>query len=99
MKVNDHGFTERVGGAATTVSAPGSGANGRSSSGSQKNGSSGDLQLSGFAARLNSGLSAETSSRANRVSQIAKTISSGTFTVDTAAMSHSIVSEALQSGG
>jgi anti-sigma28 factor (negative regulator of flagellin synthesis) len=97
VKINDHGFTERVGTAATPASGIGSTTNGRSSANVQKTGTGDDLQLSGFAARLNSDLSAETANRAERVDQISKAVGNSTFQIDTSAVSRSIVSEALTS--
>jgi|SRR5580658_9177579 flagellar biosynthesis anti-sigma factor FlgM len=97
MKVNDHGFTEQVATPATPPPAIGSAANSRPSAEAPATATGDDLQLSGFAARLRSGAAADASFRADRVSQVAKDVNSGTFQIDTASVSSSIVSEALQS--
>jgi anti-sigma28 factor (negative regulator of flagellin synthesis) len=99
MKVNDHGFTERVATAATPVPATGSAANSRSSADAPTAATGDDLQLSEFAARLNSGVAADASSRADRVSQVANAVNAGVFLIDSAAVSKAIVSEAVQSTG
>jgi anti-sigma28 factor (negative regulator of flagellin synthesis) len=99
MKVNDHGFTERLGTPATTAP-PKTGQTGNSRSLAQKpeTGSGDDLRLSGFAARLNSQAAVEASNRAQHVTQIATAVNTGSFRIDNAATSHSIVSEGLQGG-
>jgi anti-sigma28 factor (negative regulator of flagellin synthesis) len=99
MKVNDHGFTERVATAATPAPAIVSALNSSSSADAPAAANGDDLQLSGFAARLNSGMGADAASRAERVSQVANAVNVGTFQIDSAAVSGSIVSEALQSKG
>jgi anti-sigma28 factor (negative regulator of flagellin synthesis) len=96
MKVNDQGFTERIATPVSPVVGTGSAANSRSFATAPETGAGDDLQLSGFAARLNGPVGAEASVRADRVGQIAKAINTGTFRVDTAAVSRSIVSEGLQ---
>jgi hypothetical protein len=99
MKVNDHGFTERVATAATPAPAIGSATNSSSSADATTAATGDDLQLSGFAARLNSGMGADAASRAERVSQVANAVNAGVFLIDSSAMSASIVSEALQGRG
>jgi anti-sigma28 factor (negative regulator of flagellin synthesis) len=101
MKIQDNGFTERV---ATPVAPPTSppetgrvvsndiGTNNQTTTVASDN-----LQLSGFAARLNSGLAADTANRADNVSRIADAVNAGTFQIDTAAVTRSIVTEGLQS--
>jgi hypothetical protein len=101
MRINDNGFTERV----TTPVAPapsppetGKVADSLNSTGNQTTAGPGDnLQLSGFAARLNSGLAADNSNRAYNVSLVADALSAGTFRIDSAAVSRSIITEGLQS--
>jgi flagellar biosynthesis anti-sigma factor FlgM len=99
MKINDNGFTERV----ATPSVPGSKVESTSQGQSKKNASvtdAGDnLQLSGFAAKLNGGLSADATSRAERVSQLAKAVNNGTFQIDSSRIAGSLISEALRSNG
>jgi flagellar biosynthesis anti-sigma factor FlgM len=99
MKINDNGFTERV----ATPSVPGSKVESTSLGQPQKNSSAAEagdnLQLSGFAARLNSGLSADAASRAARVSQLAKAVSNGTFQIDSSRVASALTSEALRSNG
>lgn len=97
MKVNDHGFTEQVATPPTPAPAIGSAANGRPSADAPTVAAGDDLQLSGFAARLRGGVAADASFRADRVSQVANDVNSGTFQIDNASVSSSIVSEALQS--
>jgi anti-sigma28 factor (negative regulator of flagellin synthesis) len=96
MKPIDNGFTERV--ATSTLPATGIGSNGNNRADLHTSeAATGDgLQLSSFAARLNGDLSAETTNRADRVNQIAKAVNSGGFQIDAAAVSRSMVSEALQ---
>ena len=101
MRINDNGFTERV---ATPVALPAPPpetekvAGSHSATSTQTTTGTGDnLQLSGFAARLNSGLAADTSNRAHNVSVVAAAVSAGTFRIDTAAVSRAIVTEGLQS--
>jgi flagellar biosynthesis anti-sigma factor FlgM len=97
MKVNDHGFTEQVATPATPAPAIGSAANSRPSAEAPAAATGDDLQLSGFAARLRSGAATDASFRADRVSQVANDVNNGTFQIDNASVSSSIVSEALQS--
>lgn len=97
MKVNDHGFTEQVATPATPPPVIGSAANSRPSAEAPAAATGDDLQLSGFAARLRSGADADASSRTDRVSRVANDVNSGTFQIDNASVSSSIVSEALQS--
>jgi len=101
MRINDNGFTERVATPAAPPTPPpetGKVAGSQSGTSNQTTTSTGDaLQLSGFAARLNSGQAADTSNRADNVSRVANAVSTGTFKIDTAAVSRSIVTEALQS--
>jgi hypothetical protein len=99
MKVNDNGFTERVATAAPSAPASGSTANGRYALVSQTTESGDDVQLSGFAARLNDGVNTEASNRTDHLNKVANAVNSGAFRIDTAAVSRSIVSEALQSQG
>jgi anti-sigma28 factor (negative regulator of flagellin synthesis) len=101
MKINDNGFTERVASPATQP-APRSHeidkAAGQATSTEGQTSATGDnLQLSGFAARLNGGLAADTSNRASRVSVVADAVRSGTFQIDSSAVSRSIIAEGLQS--
>lgn len=99
MKVNDHGFTERVGTAIPAPSEAGKTGTGRSVLGPQKTGTDDNLHLSGFAARLNDGLESDASNRADHVSRVTNAVNSGVFQFDTSAVSRSIISEALQSRG
>jgi hypothetical protein len=100
MRVNDHGFTEQVATPATPAPAIAGGvADSRISAGAPAIATGDDLQLSGFASRLRGGVSADAASRADRVSQVANAVDTGTFQIDNASVSTSIVSEALRSGG
>jgi anti-sigma28 factor (negative regulator of flagellin synthesis) len=101
MRINDNGFTERVATPAAPPTPPSreteKAAGSQSATGNQPSTNTGDnLQLSGFAARLNDGLAADTSNRASKVSLVANAVSAGTFRIDTAAVSRSIVTEGLQ---
>jgi anti-sigma28 factor (negative regulator of flagellin synthesis) len=101
MRINDNGFTERVATPAAPAAPPpetGKVAGSNTTTGSQATaGTSDNLQLSGFAARLNSGQAADTSNRADNVSRIADAVNAGTFRIDTTAVSRSIIVEGLQS--
>ena len=101
MRINDNGFTERVATPASPPAPPpetGKVAGSLHSTTDQTTAGTGDnLQLSGFAARLNGGLAADTSNRANKVSLVANAVSAGTFRIDTAAVSRALVTEGLQS--
>jgi anti-sigma28 factor (negative regulator of flagellin synthesis) len=101
MRINDNGFTERVASPATPP-APRSPetdkvAGQATSTASQTNAAGDNLQLSGFTARLNGGLAADTSNRAAKVSSVAAAVNAGTFQIDVAAVSRSIIAEGLQS--
>lgn len=97
MKIG-HGFTERIATPPPPPPATGKVEATRLSETTQTTSATGDsLQLSGFAARLNNGLDADILNRANHVNGIASAIASGTFVIDAAAVSRSIVSEGLQS--
>jgi flagellar biosynthesis anti-sigma factor FlgM len=97
MRINDNGFTERV----ATPSTPTSGVGSANQRKSLVNGSTSDagdnLQLSGFAARLNSGSNTDASNRADRVSQMARAVNDGTFQIDASRVSGALISEALKS--
>ena len=98
MRVNENGFTEKVATPSTPPAATGKVVNKPSTETAPVATGAGDnLQLSGFAARLNSGLEADTSTRAANVSNIANSINAGKFQIDTAAVSRSLVAEGLQS--
>jgi anti-sigma28 factor (negative regulator of flagellin synthesis) len=99
MKINDQGFTERLPGSQTSRShsVSNSGYGSSSSSVSSKTNSD-NLQLSSLASRLQD-TSAMDASRAARVSEIAKAVSSNTLRIDTARISSAIVSEAVQTAG
>lgn len=101
MRISDNGFTERVA-TPTTPPAPPPETSKVAGTGSSKSdqtttGTGDNLQLSGFASRLNSGLAADTSNRALIVSKVAAAVSAGTFQIDSAAVSRSIIREALKS--
>jgi anti-sigma28 factor (negative regulator of flagellin synthesis) len=96
MRVNDNGFTERV--ATPQAAAPTAGNIAQhSSSDDSQIGASDNLQLSGFASRLDSGSSADASTRADRVSQLAKVINDKTFQINASGGSDALISEALRS--
>ena len=102
MRINDNGFTERVATPATPAapSPPDTGkvaGRGSSTSDQTTTGTGDNLQLSGFASRLNSGLAADTSNRAQTVSKVAEAVTAGTFKIDTSAVSRSIIAEGFQS--
>jgi hypothetical protein len=101
MRIYENGFTERVATPAAPAASPpetGKVAGSHNSTGNQTVAGTGDnLQLSGFAARLNSGLAADNSNRATKVGLVADAVNAGTFRLDTATVSRSIVTEGLQS--
>jgi anti-sigma28 factor (negative regulator of flagellin synthesis) len=98
MRINENGFTEKVATPSTPPPAAGKVVSTTSTETSPVTTGSGDnLQLSGFAARLNSGLETDTATRAANVSRIAASVNAGAFQIDTAAVSSSIVTEGLQS--
>jgi anti-sigma28 factor (negative regulator of flagellin synthesis) len=101
MRINDNGFTERVASPATAPAARSHETDkvaGQATSPERQTSAAGDsLQLSGFAARLNGGLAADTSNRASKVSAVAEAVRAGTFQIDTSAVSRSIIAEGLQS--
>jgi len=97
MRVNDNGFTERVATPAAPVTgAASTGQQGRSTTTGVTSETGDNLQLSGFAARLNSGSSADASNRAERVSQLAKAINDKTFQISSSVVSAALVSEAVR---
>jgi anti-sigma28 factor (negative regulator of flagellin synthesis) len=100
MRINDNGFTERVASPATQPAPPtpesGKLAAKGASTDTQATANGDNLQLSGFAARLSSGLEADTSNRASNVSKVAEAVRAGTFQVDVSAVSRSIIAEGLQ---
>jgi flagellar biosynthesis anti-sigma factor FlgM len=55
-------------------------------------------ELSGVADRLTEILQADSGARAERIQQLKETVASGAYHVDSAALSHAIVNEALSSG-
>jgi anti-sigma28 factor (negative regulator of flagellin synthesis) len=95
MKISDNGFSERI---ATPTTRPQStvqsGSCSSSSSCSGSAGSSDNFQLSNIASRLQNAYSLD-SSRASRVSQIAKAVSSNSFQIDPMQISKAMVSEAV----
>jgi anti-sigma28 factor (negative regulator of flagellin synthesis) len=96
MRVNDNSFTERV--ATPPTAAPTAGNIGQHNASHDSQIGAGDnLQLSGFASRLDSGSSADASIRAERVSQLAKTVNDKTFQIDASGVSDALISEALRS--
>jgi len=101
MRINDNGFTERVASPATPPAPPphesAKVAGHADSTASQTSATGDNLQLSGFAARLNGGLAADASNRAFQVSAVAEAVRAGTFQIDAAAVSRSIIAEGLQS--
>ena len=77
-----------------TSQVPSSGRNGVSGAG--KNGSGSDrVELSGFAGRVSQMLEKDAGARAERVAQLAAAVRSGSFQVDSAAVSKAIVSQAI----
>jgi len=97
MRVNENGFTEKVATPSTPSAATGKVVNKPGAETAPVATGAGDnLQLSGFTARLNSGLEADTSARAANVSNIAASLNAGKFRIDSAAVSRSIVTEGLQ---
>ncbi len=57
------------------------------------------VQLSGFADRLSQTLQTAAASRAQRISELTAAVRSGTYQADAQAISRSMVSQALSSGG
>ena len=57
------------------------------------------VQLSGFADRLSQSMQAAAASRAQRIGELTAAVRSGTYHVDAKALSHSMVSQAISSGG
>ncbi len=77
----------------------GTGAAGSTGSGSGQVSQSGDsVELSGLSGRVSATLQADSASRAEKVSQVAAAVQSGTYHVDAKAVSKSIVDHALASG-
>ena len=75
-------------------------ATGSNQSGSGQVSSSGDsVQLSGFSGKVAQTLQSDASARAQKVSQIAAAVQSGTYKVDAKAVSHAIVNQAISGGG
>lgn len=101
MQINDQGFTERLssGSTASRVASTSDATNGTTGASKQQGSSSDLLQLSSFAARLQSAGTgdAASSSRSSRLSQIAQLVNSGSFQIDPAKISSALVSEAVQS--
>jgi anti-sigma28 factor (negative regulator of flagellin synthesis) len=98
MKINDQGFTERLPSQTSRSNSVSSSGYGSSSSSLSSRTNSDNLQLSSLASRLQN-TSAIDASRAERVSEIAKAVSSNTLRIDTARTSSAIVSEAVQTTG
>jgi len=95
MRVNN-GFTERV--ATPPAATPAAGnVSQRSSSDDSQIGPDDNLQLSAFASRLDSGSTWDASTRADRVSQLAKAINDKTFQIDASGVGDALISEALRS--
>lgn len=103
MRINDQGFTERLPGSAGRAEEGKQTGGSSSASSSSKLGSSNQygsstdkLQLSNIASQLQS-LGQDSSSRAARVQAIAKAVNGNTYQVNTAAISHALVSESIDS--
>ncbi len=98
MRVNENGFTEKVTTPSTPPPSTGKvGSKPAVETAPVATGAGDNLQLSGFTARLNGGLEADTSTRAANVNRIASSVNGGKFQIDSAAVSRSIVAEGLQS--
>ncbi len=83
---------QRVGGSQAT------GSSSQIGSGSQVSSGSDQAQFSGFLTRLSQNLQTDTASRAQRVSQIASAVQSGSYSVDSAALSRTLVDRAISAG-
>lgn len=97
MRINDNGFTERVATPSTPTSGVGSTNPGRSLTSGSASEAGDNLELSGFAARLNSGSSVDASNRADRVSQLAQAVNDKSFQIDSSRVSAALISESLKS--
>lgn len=96
MNVSGSGFSERIATPNTGTQSAGQVSRGTSSQTASRSGSSDTLQLSSFAAKLQSSSSVDTS-RASRVAAIAKAVQSNSFQVDPMQISRAMVSEAVGS--
>jgi flagellar biosynthesis anti-sigma factor FlgM len=56
------------------------------------------VELSSFADRLSQSMQAASASRVERVAQLTAAVQSGSYKVDSQALSHSMVSQAISSG-
>jgi anti-sigma28 factor (negative regulator of flagellin synthesis) len=97
MKISDNGFSERI----TTPNSRTQSANevsrgSSSSTSSSRSASSDSLQLSSFAAKLQSTPTVD-SSRASRIASITKAVQSNSFQVDPLQISRAMISEAVSS--
>jgi flagellar biosynthesis anti-sigma factor FlgM len=104
MRINDtNGLGNGVGNLGATQTgrseSPSVVSPGKSGSGSGKTGSSSDrVELSSFTGRMSQTMQADAASRAQRVSQIAAAVRSGTYKVDSMAVSKAIIDQAVASG-
>jgi len=83
---------QRVGGAQAT------GSSSQTQSGSQISSGGDQTEFSGFLSRLSQNLQSDTTSRAQRVSQLAAAVQSGSYKVDSAALSRTLVDQAISAG-
>jgi anti-sigma28 factor (negative regulator of flagellin synthesis) len=83
---------QRVAGAQAT------GSSGESKSVSQVSSGGDQAEFSGFLSRLSQNLQSDTAGRAQRVSQLAAAVQSGSYKVDSASLSRTLVDQAIAAG-
>jgi anti-sigma28 factor (negative regulator of flagellin synthesis) len=83
---------QRTGGAQAT------GSSDKSNSGSQVSSGFDQAEFSGFLSQLSRNLQSDSAGRAQRVSQLAAAVQSGTYKVDSAALSRTLVDQAISAG-
>ncbi len=97
MKINDNHLHGTAASAQTGGIQPGQ--SGRSDAKSRNGGQGDRVDISSFAGQISQSLSAADSSRTAHVEAVAAAVRSGTYRVDSQALSRSIVDEALSPSG
>jgi flagellar biosynthesis anti-sigma factor FlgM len=74
------------------------GSSGQSKSGNQVSSEGDQAEFSGFLSQLSRNLQTDSAGRAQRVSQLAAAVQSGSYKVDSAALSKTLVDQAISAG-